>query len=102
MVNALTPTQADREAADDFLGSWPKHSFADYIKPALTEAFARHRLNGFREGLEAAAVAMENLCFFTDIEEQLTMTKQQMSVKTCHEGAAAIRAINPTTIGDRK
>ena len=43
--------------------------------------------------IEACAVAMENLAFFTPIEELLHMTKQEMSVRTCREGAAAIRAL---------
>lgn len=36
-------TQEDREAAKAFLAEWPRHGFADYIEPALAEAFARHR-----------------------------------------------------------
>lgn len=43
--------------------------------------------------LEEAARAMESLAFFTDVDELRTMTKQEMSVRTCHEGAAAIRAL---------
>lgn len=46
--------------------------------------------------LEEAARAMESLAFFTDVDELLTMTKQEMSVRTCHEGAAAIRALRST------
>ena len=42
---------------------------------------------------EAAAQVMENLAFFTPVEELLHMTKQEMSVRTCREGAKAIRAM---------
>lgn len=40
---------------------------------------------------EACAKVMENLCFLTDIDELMGMTKQEMSARTCHEGAKAIR-----------
>ncbi len=46
--------------------------------------------------LEEAAKAMENLCFFTPVEELAGMTKQEMSVRTCHAGAEAIRALKTT------
>lgn len=42
-------------------------------------------------GREEAAATMEDLGFFTDIDELVHMTKQQMSERTCHEGAKAIR-----------
>lgn len=43
--------------------------------------------------LERAAAGMENLCFFTDVNKLMAMTKQEMSARTCHEGAKAIRAM---------
>lgn len=43
--------------------------------------------------LDRAASEMENLCFFTPIEELIGMTKQEMSVRTCHAGAKAILAL---------
>lgn len=46
-----------------------------------------------RRALERAAEAMENLCFYTPIDDLLGMTKQEMSVRTCAEGAKAIRAL---------
>ena len=71
----------------------------------LVQAFAAHRVAatadawqaGVKAGLEAAAKAMDDLCFFTDVGKLLTMTKQDMSVLTCHEGAKAIRAIDPAS-----
>lgn len=52
-----------------------------------------HAQQAREQALEEAAVAMENLCFFTDIEELREMTKQDLSVRTCHKGAEAIRAL---------
>lgn len=78
-------TDADRDAAADWLHD---------VGIITWEGAGRIRL-----GLEAAAGAMENLCFFTDIEELMEMTKQDMSVRTCHQGATAIRAIDPAVIG---
>lgn len=34
-------SQEAREAAEAFIGSWPRQSFADFIEPALAEAFDR-------------------------------------------------------------
>ena len=45
------------------------------------------------KALEEAAEAMENLSFMTDIRELIDMTKQEMSERTCHEAAQAIRAL---------
>lgn len=59
------------------------------MEPALIEARNRARAEAFEE----AAKAMENLAFFTDVDELLGMTKQEMSVRTCREGATAIRAL---------
>ena len=42
----------DAEAARTFISEWPHHSFADFIEPALAEAFARHR--------RSAIAAMDN------------------------------------------
>ncbi len=53
---------------------------------------------GVAMGIEAAADSMENLSFFTDIDELIGMTKKAMSERTCHEGAAAIRALSPADI----
>lgn len=41
---------------------------------------------------ELSATAMDNLCFYTPIEELTTMTKQDLSVKTCHEGSKLLRS----------
>ena len=43
--------------------------------------------------LEMAAEAMESLCFFTDVSELIGMTKQEMSERTCREGARSIRSL---------
>ena len=48
-------------------------------------------LAAITETTERAAKAMENLCFFTPVDELLGMTKQEMSVRTCHAGATALR-----------
>jgi hypothetical protein len=53
-----------------------------------------------KEVIEEAAKAMENLCFFTPVDELLGMTKQEMSVRTCHAGAAAIRALSDPPVLD--
>ena len=45
------------------------------------------------KALDEAAETMENLSFMTDISDLIGMTKQEMSVRTCHEGAQAIRAL---------
>lgn len=62
----------------------------------LLQDFALHAQQAREQALEDAAVAMENLCFFTDIEELRKMTKQDLSVRTCHKGAEAIRALKET------
>lgn len=83
-------TDADREAAETcrkMTAEWQRHF--------LAEAFARHRIAGVRAGLEKAAEACQNLGFFTDIDELMYMTKQDMSERTCHEAAAAISNIDP-------
>jgi len=45
------------------------------------------------KALDEAAETMENLSFMTDISDLIGMTKQEMSVRTCHEGAQASRAL---------
>lgn len=56
----------------------------------ITPAAVAHTA-GFAEGLETAAAVCENLAFFTPVAELAGMSKQEMSVRTCHEAAAAIR-----------
>lgn len=63
------------------------------LADAAQQAREQGRQEGREQALEEAAVAMENLCFFTDIEELREMTKQDLSVRTCHKGAEAIRAL---------
>ena len=65
---------------------------------ALAAARPAILAEGARLGLEAASKEMEDLCFFTPIEELLHMTKCEMSERTCHEGAKAIRALDPAEI----
>lgn len=57
------------------------------------EAVGRKIAEARRQALEEAALACEDLSFLTDVSELLTMTKQEMSVRTCHEAAKAIRAL---------
>lgn len=54
------------------------------ITSALRDAEAR--------GMERAAVIAENVSFGTEIGEWLRMTKQEVSARSCHETAAAIRS----------
>jgi len=49
----------------------------------------------FADGVRAAAKAVEQLHFLTEIDEFREMSKQQMSAKTCVEAAKAIRALSP-------
>jgi len=92
-----TITTADRAAAAELFEASDGTPSVRAINALLgrmddfytAQAFARHR----ERALEQAALIMENLCFFTDVEELIGMTKQEMSVRTCHEGAAAIRAL---------
>lgn len=47
---------------------------------------------------EACAREMEKLYFITDIDDLIVLTKQQVSALTCRHGAAAIRALDLSTI----
>ena len=67
---------------------------AEAITAWNTRASEAHTLRVAEAVREACAVAMAELGFFTDIEELMHMTKQDMSVRTCEEGAAAIRALD--------
>ena len=70
------------------------------LAPAVSAEARALFVRGIKAGLEAAAKACENLGFFTDIDELMHMTKQDMSERTCHEAAAAIRNIDPESVGE--
>ena len=53
----MSEAKLDAQAARDFIASWPRHGFADFIEPALAEAFARHRIAALRAAEPAADVA---------------------------------------------
>jgi len=85
-------TQDDRDLAMRLAGP-----FDIALQEVITGIVSAHRTTaeqrGYQRGVEDAAKACEELCFFTDINELMDMTKQEMSVRTCHEAAKAIRAL---------
>lgn len=61
--------------------------------PAL-EAIALHfKRTYYRDGVEDAAKACEDLCYGIDIKEWLNSTKKEVSARSCTECAAAIRRL---------
>lgn len=119
MADALTPTQADRDAAivhgersgrirTDLHGPAIRRGEWDHTEDV--QAFARHRLDGFREGLEAAAKVVQNLPAMplrVSQQENYGGEHREWSETYtlpvgCHifsDIAAAILTIDPTTIG---
>lgn len=64
---------------------------AGQVTPKAHARAKRVALAAIIETTEKAAAAIESLCFFIDIGEHLEMTKQEMSARTCREGAKVIR-----------
>ena len=70
------------------------HAHDKCIEAAAEITRLRAELTEVRDkALDEAAAAMDNLSFMTDISDLIGMTKQEMSVRTCHEGAQTIRAL---------
>jgi hypothetical protein len=82
-------------------GEWDRLTGMQVLARHREAAEQRGRLEGAEIMREVAAKAMEGLGFFTDVEELLHMTKMEMSERTCHEGASAIRHLDPAAILDQ-
>lgn len=83
---------ADMRGSDDRARHIALYYFATNLREVVGVLFAE-LAEARDKALEEAAAAMENLSFMTDISDLIGMTKQEMSVRTCHEGAQAIRAL---------
>jgi len=103
MTDKIEVTQADLEFAANWNANcrWCSEYDGDFAAD-FVRALVPYRIAAQERAAlamrEAAVVAMDNLCFFTDVSQLLEMTKQEMSVRTCLEGAKAIRAIDPAQI----
>ena len=83
---------ADMRGSDDRARHIALYYFATNLREVVGVLFAE-LAEARDKALDEAAEAMENLSFMTDIRELIDMTKQEMSERTCHEAAQAIRAL---------